>query len=55
VTTIETHEVWIIRRSQPEPPDEAGVLTPEEIAQPATVSPLSEGANSSETDEEEES
>ena len=55
VTTIETHEVWIIRRSQPEPPDEAGVLTPGEIAQPATVSPLSEGANGSETDEEEES
>ena len=55
VTTIETHEIWIIRRLQPEPPDEAGALTPDEIAQAATVSPLSEDNNSSETNGEQES
>lgn len=42
VTTIETHEVWIIRRAVL--PEEAGVitLTPQEITEPA-IQPLEEG------------
>ncbi len=43
MTIIETHEVWIIRRTVPEPPDEAVMitLTPQELAEPA-ISPLAD-------------
>lgn len=55
VTTIETHEVWIIRRATvPELPDEGGALLPGDIGQPAPVSPLIEAISNSETSEEEE-
>ena len=53
VTTIETHEVWIIRRVVPEPADEAVTITPVDVAQPATtVSPSTELTNGSETSKE---
>lgn len=46
VTTVETHEVWIIRATTPEGwavpcamcPDKAGMLTPREAAERAGVS-----------------
>ena len=46
VTTIETHEIWVIRRPPPETPDilcvvcasKAGMLTPQEAALRAGVS-----------------
>ena len=41
VTTIETHEVWIVRRIVPGVADEAETLVPIEIPQLA-ASPLSE-------------
>jgi hypothetical protein len=50
VTTIETHEVWIIRRPVPEVPDEEVTITTLEITQPdAAVSPSTEPTDSSET------
>jgi hypothetical protein len=54
VTTIETREVWIIRKAVPEPADEAATLIPNEITQLPAVSSPSELNNSSETNEEEE-
>ena len=50
VTTIETHEVWIVRRIVPGIADEAP-LVPVEISQTA-ASPLSENNPSEETSEE---
>ena len=52
VTTIETHEVWIVRRIVPGVADEAQTLGPLEIPQPA-ISPLSENNPSSQTIEDE--
>ena len=51
VTTIETVEVWTIRRVVPAPGDEHDVLISEEIAQP-TVPSLSEVNNSSGTNDD---
>jgi hypothetical protein len=48
VTTIETNEIWIIRRVVPEP-SEVEALTPGEIVQQAPVSRLIEPNNDSET------
>ena len=43
VTTIETHEVWIIRKASPEVLDETLQVGPPEMTPPgATVSPSSE-------------
>ena len=53
VTTIETHEVWIIRKA-PETADETVLLMPTEITLLPEVSTSSELKNSSETNEEEE-
>ena len=55
VTTIETHEVWIIRRAVPDPFIEAATVLPHETTQPQTGLPSSELDNSSETSEEQES
>ena len=52
VTTIETHEVWIVRRIVPSVADEAETLGPLEIPQPP-ISPFSEVNNSSQTIEDE--
>ena len=52
VTTIETHEVWIVRRIVPGAADEAETLVPLEIPQPA-ISPLSEVNESCQTIEDE--
>ena len=52
VTTIETHEVWIVRKVVPGDADEAQTLVPLEIPQTA-ASPLSENNESSETVENE--
>ena len=50
VTTIETHEVWIIRRVVPELPDEGVTITTLETAQPdAVVLSSTEPTNGSET------
>ena len=55
VTTIETHEVWIIRRATvPEVPDEGAAIMPGDVGQPAAVSPLIEAIRNSEPTEEEE-
>ena len=51
VTTIEAHEVWIVRRIVPGVADEAQTLVPVEISQTA-ASPLSENNPSEETSEE---
>lgn len=51
VTTIETHDVWIIRRPAPEVPDETVTPTPLDMTQAAAVSPSFEDT-SSETDKE---
>lgn len=51
VTTIETHEIWIIRRVVPEL-SEVEALTPDEIVQQAPVSRLIEPNNDSETSQE---
>jgi hypothetical protein len=40
VTTIETHEVWIIRRAVPEPFEEAMTLTPLETCPERATPPL---------------
>lgn len=42
VTTIETREVWIIRRAVPEPSDEAVTLTPQEIYRKRAIPPLAD-------------
>lgn len=52
VTTIETHEVWIVRKVVPGVADEAETLVPLEIPQTA-ASPLSEVNDSSQTIEDE--
>lgn len=52
VTTIETHEVWIVRKVVPGIADEAHTLVPLEIPQSA-ASPLSEVNDSSQTIEDE--
>ena len=49
VTTIETHEVWIIRRAMPGIGDEVETATPHDVAQPAAISPLNEQDDGSET------
>ena len=53
VTTIETHEVWIIRSVAPEAPDEAAMitLTPQEIAEPA-IPPLADNNTPNREEEE---
>jgi hypothetical protein len=51
VTTIETHEVWFIRKVVPER-SEVEVLIPDELATPPQVSPLRELNNSAETNHE---
>ena len=48
VTTIETHEVWIIRRAVPEIADAVEMATPHDVTQPAAVSSLNESDNGSE-------
>ena len=54
--TIETHEVWIIRRAVPEISGEIVTITPLEPVQPtAAVSPSSEFNESSEPGKEQES
>jgi hypothetical protein len=53
VTTIETHEVWIVRKVVPGLADEAETHPPPEIPQAATVSPLNEVNDSSQTIEDE--
>jgi hypothetical protein len=50
VTTIETHEVWIIRKPESEL-SEIEVLTHDSSADLAPVSPLSEASSGSETGE----
>ena len=54
VTTIETHEVWIVRRIVPGVADEAEMLVPVEIPQTAE-SPLSEINHGEETKPEDKS
>jgi hypothetical protein len=54
VTTIETHEVWIVRRIVPGIADETQTLIPVEIPQTA-ASPLSENNHSEETKQEDKS
>ena len=54
VTTIETHEVWIVRRIVPGVADEAQTPVPLEIPQMA-ASPLSENNHSEETKPEDKS
>ena len=54
VTTIETHEVWIVRKVVPGVADEAETLVPLEIPEPA-ASPLSENNPSEETKQEDKS
>ena len=54
VTTVETHEVWVLRRVVPEPLDEAGTLIPTEITPVPAISSSSELSNLSKTNEEEE-
>lgn len=53
VTTIETHEVWIVRKVVPGGADEAETVVPLEIQQTAAVSPLSEVNDNSQTIEDE--
>jgi len=53
VTTIETHEVWIIRKAVPEL-SEVGVITPETISELAKGSPLIEAHTDSEVCKEDE-
>jgi hypothetical protein len=48
VTTIETHEVWIIRKPEPAL-SEVGVVTPNETEGLESVSPLTEANNGLET------
>ena len=53
VTTIETREVWVIRRSVPELPDERVTITTLETAQPdAAVLPSTEPTKGSDTTKE---
>ena len=53
VTTVETLEIWTIRRAAPEAADEDVTLTPVDLAQPVTaVSPSSKLNSASETSEE---
>ena len=51
VTTIETHEVWIVRKVVPGVADEAETLVPLEIPQ-TEASPLSENNQGEETKQE---
>jgi hypothetical protein len=53
VTTIETREVWIIRRAVPEPSDEAVTLRPQEICPLPAILPLGESDNTQNKEEEE--
>lgn len=48
VTTIETHEVWIVRKIVPGVADEAETLVPLEMPQTA-ASPLSENSHGEKT------
>ena len=53
MTTIETHEVWIIRRALQEPAEEAVTITTVETAQPDTsISPATELINGLDTSKE---
>jgi len=47
VTTIETHEVWIVRRPEPD----LSEITDDTAADLAPVSPLTKTSNGSETGE----
>ena len=53
VTTIETHEVWIVRNVAPEVADEAEQNPRIEISPTVALSPLSEVDDSSQTKEDE--
>lgn len=53
VTTIETHEVWIVRKIVPGVTHEGETYPPLEIPQTATVSPLREVNDSSQTIQDE--
>jgi hypothetical protein len=48
ITTIETHEVWILRKLVPEPADAQGMHSPTRDIQAETVSTLSTANNDSE-------
>lgn len=52
VTTIETHEVWIIRRDATEPNQEAVILTTQEIGPQPAIPPLAEDNNTPDKGEE---
>lgn len=43
VTTIETHEVWIIRKAAPELSEQAVTITPAETAQPPVIPAMAPG------------
>jgi hypothetical protein len=49
VTTIETHEVWVLRKAVPGVVDEAEMHPPIEISQSVAVSNLSEVDDTSQT------
>ena len=51
VTIIETHEVWIVRKAVPEPPDGDVKMTPAGIAQPTQVPAVGEPNDSAEMNE----
>ena len=53
VTTIETHEIWIIRSVASETPDQAAMitLTPQEMAEPA-IPPLADNNTPNRQEEE---
>lgn len=53
VTTIETHEIWIIRKAVPEPPDEAVTLMPQEICPKRAIPPFGESNNTPNKEEKE--
>jgi hypothetical protein len=53
VTTIETHEVWIIRRIATEPNQEAVTLPTQEIGPQPAIPPLGESNNTTNEEGEE--
>jgi hypothetical protein len=54
VTTIESHEVWIVRKVRPGVADPAETLAPLEIPQTAAVSPFIGLNDNEETKQEDE-
>jgi len=53
VTTIETHELWIVRKVVPDVADDVETQAPLEIPQTTAASPLNEVNDGSETIEDE--